>query len=141
MNLSVDDAKAQAKALRQALQTARTSVSHAQALELVAKQHGARDWNTLHARLSQRNAPPELALGDLVSGKYLGQAFSGQIIALSGPSHLRQIEIKLDKPIDTVTFDSFSNWRHRIRGTLGENGESHRKTSDGNPQLVVVKKA
>lgn len=141
MNLTVDDAKAQAKALRQALQTAGTSVSLAQALELVAKQHGARDWNTLHARLSQRNAPPELALGDLVSGQYLGQMFSGQIIALSGPTHLRQIEIKLDKPIDTVTFDSFSNWRHRIRGTLGENGESLRKTSDGNPQLVVVKKA
>lgn len=138
-HLSIETAKTQAKALRQALQATGTIVNHAQALELIARQHGARDWNTLNARLSQRNAPTELALGDHVSGQYLGQVFKGNIIALSGPAHLRQIEIKLDNPIDTVRFESFSNWRHRIRGTLGEDGQSHRKTSDGVPQLVVAK--
>lgn len=138
-DLSLETAKTQAKALRQALQAKGAVVTHAQALELIAQQHGARDWNTLHARLARRNAPPELALGDTVSGQYLGQTFNGRIIGLSGPEHLRQIEIKLDHPIDTVRFDSFSNWRHRIRGTLGENGQSHRKTSDGVPQLIVEK--
>lgn len=138
-DLSLETAKTQAKALRQALQAKGAVVTHAQALELIAQQHGARDWNTLHARLARRNAPPELALGDTVSGQYLGQAFTGRIIGLSGPEHLRQIEIKLDHPIDTIRFDSFSNWRHRIRGTLGENGQSHRKTSDGVPQLIVEK--
>ena len=138
---SLEAAKTQAKALRQALQTTGMAVSHAQALEMVARQHGARDWNTLHARLSQRNAPPEFALGDPVSGHYLGQAFTGRITALSGPTGFRQIEIKLDEPVDTVRFESFSNWRHRIRGTLCETGQSHRKTSDGTPHLIVVKAA
>lgn len=134
---TLDAAKAQAKALRQALQAQGTVVSHAQALELVARQHGARDWNTLHARLTQRNAPPDLALGRRVAGRYLGQAFTGEIVALSGPDGYRHVEIKLDKPVDTVRFESFSNWRHRIRGTLDEEGRSHSKTSDGTPHLIV----
>jgi hypothetical protein len=49
------------------------------------------------------------------------------------------VEIKLDQPIDTVRFPSFSNWRHRIRGTLDVDGRSHRKTSDGTPHLIVEK--
>jgi len=116
-----------------------TVVKVAHALELVARQHGARDWNTLHARLSQRNAPPELALGDRVTGRYLGQAYSGEIVALSGPAGYRNVEIALDQPIDTVRFASFSNWRSRIRGTLGQDGRSHRRTSDGIPHLTVEK--
>lgn len=136
---SLDTVKAQAKALRQALQAGDTVVSHAQALELIARQHGARDWNTLHARLTQQNAPPELALGDRVTGYYLGQAYTGEIVALSGPARHRHVEIKLDQPVDTVRFESFSNWRHRIRGTLDVDGRSHRKTSDGAPHLIVEK--
>lgn len=136
---SLDTVKTQAKALRQALQAEGTAVSHAQALELVARQHGARDWNTLHARLSHRNAPSDLALGARVVGHYLGQAYSGEIVALSGPSGHRHVEIALDQPIDTVRFDSFSNWRHRIRGTLIKDGRSPRRTSDGTPHLTVEK--
>lgn len=136
---TLDEAKAQAKALRAALQAQGTAISHGQALELVARQHGARDWNTLHARLALRNAPPELALGDRVRGRYLGQPFAGRVIGLSGPAAHREIEIHLDHPIDTVRFESFSNLRHRIRGTIDASGRSHRKTSDGAPQLVVEK--
>jgi len=135
--LSLDTVKAQARALRQALQADGMPVSHAKALELIAHQYGARDWNTLHARLTRRNAPSEIALGDRVTGFYLGQAYSGEIIAVSGPATHRQVEIKLDRPIDTVRFDSFSNWRHQIRGTVDAYGCSLRKTSDGRPQLVV----
>ena len=136
---SLDIIKAQAKALRQALQAKGTTVSHSQALELVARQHGARDWNTLHAWLGQRNAPPGLALGDRVTGRYLGQAYIGKIVALSGTTRHRHVEIALDQPIDTVRFDSFSNWRSRIRGTLREDGTSLRKTSDGVPHLTLEK--
>lgn len=136
---SLDTVKTQAKALRQALQAGGTVISHAQALELIARQHGARDWNTLHARLTQRNAPSDLALGDRVAGSYLGQAYAGEIVALSGPVGHRQVDIKLDQPVDTVRFESFSNWRYRIRGTLDIEGRSHRKTSDGAPQLIVEK--
>lgn len=136
---SLDAVKAQAKALRQALQAGGTVVSHAQALELIARQHGARDWNTLHARLPRQSSPPELAFGDRVAGFYLGQAYTGEIVALSGPAGHRQVEIRLDQPIDTVRFESFSNWRHRIRGTLDLDGRGHRRTSDGKPQLTVKK--
>ncbi|MBK5923699.1 hypothetical protein CCR90_07845 [Rhodovulum sulfidophilum] len=137
--LSLDTVKAQAKALRQALRAAGTVIGHAQALELIAKQHGARDWNTLHARLTRQNAPPDLALGDRVDGFYLGQACTGEIVALSGPAGHRQVEIRLDQPIDTVRFESFSNWRHRIRGTMDMDGRSYRRTSDGTPHLTVNK--
>nr|WP_321510727.1 glyoxalase superfamily protein [uncultured Celeribacter sp.] len=136
---SIEAIKTQAKALRQALQAQGTAVSHAQSLELVARQHGARDWNTLHARLIQRNAPPELALGDRVTGQYLGQTYRGKVVSLSGPATHRKVEIALDQPVDTVRFDSFSNWRHRIRGTVGEDGRSARKTSDGTPHLTIEK--
>lgn len=136
---TLETVKAQAKALRQALQAEGTLISHARSLELVARQHGARDWNTLHARLTQRNAAPALALGDRVQGRYLGQAYSGKIVALSGPATHRTVEIALDRPIDTVRFDSFSNRRLRIRGTIGKEGCSPRKTSDGAPQLSVEK--
>lgn len=134
---SLDTIKTQARALRKALEAAGRPVSHSQALELIARQHGARDWNTLRARLTQRNAPPELALGDRVTGHYLGQPFSGRIIALSGPASHRQLSITLDSPIDTVRFESFSNWRTQIRGTVDAEGRSPRKTSDGVPQLIV----
>lgn len=134
---SLETVKAQAKALRLALEAKGTVVSHAQSLELIARQHGARDWNTLHARLSHRRAPTELALGAKVTGHYLGQPYSGKIVSLSGPAGHRCVEIALDQPVDTIQFDSFSNWRHRIRGTLGKDGRSARRTSNGTPHLTV----
>ena len=135
--MTIDDAKAQAKSLRAALQAQGTAVSHAQALELIARQHGARDWNTLHARLALRNSPPELALSDRVHGSYLGQSFTGRIIGLSGPASHRHISIRFDVPVDVVRFESFSNLRRQISATINERGRSHRHTSDGEPQLIV----
>jgi hypothetical protein len=129
--------KAQAKALRQALAASGISVSHAQSLELIAQQYGARDWNTLSARLGHRDTPAELALGARVKGHYLGQPYTGEIVSISGPSGHRSVEIVLDEPIDTVRFDSFSNWRRRIRGAVDKYGRSTRKTSDGTPHLIV----
>jgi hypothetical protein len=135
---TLETAKAQAKTLRQALRDAGTAVSHAQALELVARQYGARDWNTLHARLAGRNGPSPLALGTRVTGHYLGQAYRGKIVGLSGREEHRRVEIDLDQPVDTVRFDSFSNWRRRISGTIGTDGRSMRCTSDGAPHLTVT---
>ena len=135
--MTIDEAKAQAKALRAALQAQGNAVSHAQALELIARQRGAKDWNTLHARMAMRNAPPELALGDRVGGHYLGQAFADRVVGLSGPSTHRQIEIRFDHPVDVVPFESLSNVRNQIRSVIDEKGRSHRHTSDGVPQLIV----
>lgn len=137
--MTIDEAKAQAKTLRAALQVQGNAISHAQALELVARQHGAKDWNTLHARLALRNAPPELGLGDRVHGRYLGQAFTGRVVGISGPSSHRQIEIRFDHPVDVIQFESFSNMRSQIRSVIDESGRSHRHTSDGQPQLIVVR--
>lgn len=133
---SVSEAKSKAKALREALVEQGTRISHAQALELVAHQNGARDWNTLHARLS-RAEPRTLQLGDKVRGKYLGQSFIGRIVALSKVGLNLNVSIQLDAPIDTVRFESFSNMRRRIRGAIGPDGRSEQETSDGLPVLVI----
>ena len=135
--MTVDDAKSEAKALRAARRAEGVAISHAEALELVAHAHGAKDWNTLHARLALRNTPPPLTLGDRVRGRYLGQAFTGRIIGLSGPVSRREIEIRFDAPVDVVTFASFSNLRRQVKATIDETGRSHGQTSDGVAQLVV----
>ncbi len=133
---SISEAKSQAKSLRDALVGQGTRISHAQALELVAHQNGARDWNTLHAKLS-RPEPQALQLNDEVRGKYLGQAFTGRIVALSKVGLSLNVSLQLDAAVDTVRFESFSNMRRRIRGVVGPDGRSLQKTSDGVPQLVI----
>lgn len=135
--MTIDDAKHQAKALRAALAQKGTAISHSEALELIARQHGARDWNTLHARLARHEPRAELTLGEQVRGRYLGQPFAGQIIGLSGSVKHRHISIRFDMPVDVVSFESFSNLRRQIRATIDEHGRSHRNTSDGQPQLIV----
>jgi hypothetical protein len=53
---SRDVLKSQAKALRADMATRGTPISHAQALETVAHQWGARDWNTLAAQADKVSA-------------------------------------------------------------------------------------
>jgi len=60
--LSVTDLKDQAKRLRGALEGAGNPVSHSQALELVSRQNGYRDWNTAAASAEQD--------GGSLSGQY-----------------------------------------------------------------------
>jgi hypothetical protein len=133
---SLSEAKSKAKALRGAFVAQGARISHAQALELVAHRHGARDWNTLHARLS-RAGPQPPKLGDQVRGRYLGQAFTGRIVALLVTGLDLNVAIQLDLPVDTVSFDSFSNMRRRIRGVVGPDGRSAQRTSDTLPVLVI----
>jgi hypothetical protein len=45
------DAKAMAKSLRDSLATRSVLISHSECLEIVAKQFGLADWNTLSAKL------------------------------------------------------------------------------------------
>lgn len=130
--------KAQAKRLRADLAAQGNAISHAQALELVAHQEGARDWNTLRA-LAARPANRPLAVGDRVAGQYLGQAFTGYVHGLTrthGSDHAR-ITLHFDTPVDVVKFDSFSAFRQRVSATITNQGRSVQKTSDGQPQLIV----
>ncbi|MGI5186962.1 glyoxalase superfamily protein [Promicromonospora sp. CA-289599] len=51
MNLTLDEAKTAARALRRTLAATDVSISHGRALEIVAAQLGFVDWNTASARL------------------------------------------------------------------------------------------
>ncbi|KQV63994.1 glyoxalase superfamily protein [Rhizobium sp. Root1220] len=137
---AIDELKAQAKRLRQAMETRGTAVSHSTALELVAQQHGVRDWNTLTALSSKPNADPVtlLSVGSQVRGRYLNQPFSGKVLALAETGGgLHKITIHFDEPVDVVTFDSFSAFRQRVSAQIDGSGASPRKTSNGLPQLIL----
>lgn len=128
--------KAQAKRLRETLALTGLRVAHAQALEMIAHQHGLRDWNTLRASVTARPAP--LGVGHRVQGHYLNQRFEGVIkglTTLAGGD--RRIVIRFDDPVDVVRFDSFSSLRRQITAVIGPDGRSARKTSDGVPHLVL----
>ena len=128
--------KAQAKRLREKLRSTGVDLSHAQSLELVAHQHGVRDWNTLRAMAGNRM---HLRVGGRVKGTYLGQSFTAEIRGLTvlGDGEHRRITLQFDAPVDVVTFDSFSSFRQRVSGEVGWDGRSTRRTSNGEPQLVV----
>ena len=133
---SLDTLKAQAKRLRAALAEDGDFISHSEALELLAKQLGYRDWNTLHAEPGKRRRP--LQVGDRVSGFYLGKPFTGEIIAAHALSAgRRRLTVTFDEAIDVVSFESFSAFRRRVTAVVGEDGASIQKTSNGRPQMEL----
>ena len=138
---SIDELKAHAKRLRQAMADRGTPLSHSAALELVAQQHGVRDWNTLFATASRPNLPvaARIGVGSRIRGRYLDQPFTGEVLALRvlPGSGLYKITIHFDEPVDVVTFESFSAFRRRINAQIDEQGVSPRKTSNGLPHLVL----
>jgi hypothetical protein len=136
---ALETLKAQARRLRQSLTAEGNFITHSEALELLAHQHGFRDWNTLHAAAGNRPATP-LALGAHITGHYLGQAFKGEIIALASldhGSHYR-LTIEFDEPVDVVSFDSFSAFRKRVNCTVAANGRSPALTGNSEPQMVIA---
>jgi hypothetical protein len=138
---SHDELKMQARRLRQAMTDRGSPISHSAALELVAQQHGARDWNTLSALAARPNLPPvgRISVGDHVRGRYLNQPFTGRILALQElpGSGQYKLTIHFDEPVDVVTFESFSAFRQRINAQVDEHGVSPRRTSNGLPHLVL----
>lgn len=136
--LSLPDLKIQAKSLRAALAATGQQISHSQSLELMAKQHGFRDWNTLHARVGNA-LKPSFALGQRVQGSYLGQRFLGEIIGIRAmASETRYgLTIRFDTPIDVITFEGMSNFRSQVKAVVNADGVSLEKTSDGQPHLKV----
>ncbi len=136
---SLEVLKQQAKRLRAGLADDGDFISHSESLELIARQFGFRDWNTLHA--SAGNRPPKTRYfpGARVRGRYLGQTFAGEIIAAQSMNQHTRLSIKFDEPVDVVTFDSFSAYRSRINATVNASGVTAAKTSNGEPQLVIEK--
>lgn len=134
---SMMEAKDQAKRLRRTLAEKGTQIGHAQSLELVAHQHGFRDWNTLFAAIANR--PPKTWVpGDRVSGRYLSRPFEATVIAAAIDSPgWTALELDLDEAVDVVTSEEFSNYRKRIRGVIGPKGYSQERTVDGKPHLEI----
>lgn len=138
-HLSIDELKTQAKALRQSMAQEGHVMSHSKSLEVLAKQLGYRDWNTLSAIVGN-NYAFTYALGEAVRGTYLGQPFEGEIIGIRKVPNKQRfgVTIKFDVPVDVVKFDGMSNFRSRINIVVNKNGVSDDKTSDGQPHLKLV---
>ena len=139
---TMEGAKAQARTLRAALAAEGREVGHSQALELVAKSHGFRDLNMLHAAIGNGPVPP-VGMGQVVEGRYLKQRFLGEVTGIRQLSEGRysegryEVTLHFDEPVDVVTFDSFSNFRTRVSKVVGPDGRSFDVTSDGVPHLVI----
>lgn len=135
---SIDALKQQAKRLRAGLDKDGDFLTHSESLELIAKQYGFRDWNTLHAAAGNRPPIQRFHLGARVKGRYLGQPFTGEVISLRSmpPDHLR-VTLKFDQPVDVVSFESFSAFRSRVSAVINAEGVTAEKISGGAPQLVM----
>ncbi|MFS2317187.1 glyoxalase superfamily protein [Maricaulis sp. D1M11] len=131
--------KQQARQLRSALEQEGNFISHAEALELLARQLGFRNWNTLHAASGNRPLEPYW-LGQTLSGTYLGQPFTGEVIAVRKLNGGKRYDVTFhfETPVDVVTFDSFSAYRQRVTCTLDEAGQSFATTSNGRPHMKVT---
>lgn len=138
---SIAAAKAQAKALRRGLAQLGREISHGQALELVAEQSGARNWNVLHASLTQASSErPEtirFGLGTHLSARYMGVACAGRIVALAQVGPYQRVTLRLDRPVSPVHLDAISVERRQIRAVIGPDGVSKQRRSDGTPHLVL----
>lgn len=128
--------KAQAKTLRKDLAARGQTITHAVALETVAHQWGARDWNTL---VATAGTPAEgWSPGDRISGRYLGHPFTGVVkAARQASSGFWSLTLRFDAAIDVVASAHFSSFRRQVNATVNTQGHSPQKTSDGQPHLVV----
>lgn len=133
---SRDTLKQQAKRLRSDLAARGQSMSHAQALETIAHQWGARDWNTLNAMAAQVH--PGWAPGQRVTGRYLGHRFAGVIkAARQSANGYWALTLRFDDAIDVVASTQFSAFRRQVTATVNAQGHSPQKTSDGQPHMVL----
>ena len=133
---SRDVLKAQAKRLRADMAARGQTLSHSEALEAIAHQWGARDWNTLAARSD--TAHPGFAPGLRVTGRYLGHAFAGVVRAARLASNgYWSLTLRFDDPIDVVTSDMFSSLRRQVNTTVSPAGISPQRTSNGQPHTVL----
>lgn len=134
---SRDVLKGHARKLRDTLACAGTPLSHSAALEHLAHQWGYRDWNTLSDAASH-SARRAWTLGQRISGRYLGHAFTGTVKAVrrKGPDHV-ELTIAFDAPVDVVTSPRFSALRGQVSCTIGATGCTVEKTSDGRPHVVL----
>jgi hypothetical protein len=134
---SLETLKTQAKRLRVDLDAGGQKIGHGRSLELLAHQHGYKDWNTFHAAIDNQTPSCPVMVGQRVRGAYLGQLFQGVVTGIQSLTHADRFRVTLsfDEPVDVVTFESFSNFRSRVSCVIDRDGETLEKTSNGQPQL------
>ena len=131
----VSQLKAEARALRSA---ATSPMTHSQSLEAVAHRHGLADWNTARARAGAEQAPVPV-VGQFIEATYLGHPVTGRFHAVRrmGPSGSHRVVIDLDQPVNVSAFEGMDVIRRRLQATIGPDGATVEKTSDGVPHLQV----
>lgn len=136
---TVESAKAHAKRLRASLNKAGTEISHSKALELVAEQHGYRDWNTLHAAIGNMPPGPPVSVGQTVVGAYLGKPFRGEVLGVRsmGQHELYRVTLRFEEPVNVSAFESFEVLRRQVSANIDRNGTTTEKTSNGLPQMTL----
>lgn len=137
---SIQTLKSEAKILRQERAAAGAPIAHGQALEEVARSHGYRDWNTASAILPERVAIP-VQVGQRVKGTYLSRPFAGIVVGLQLLADMQHYEVtvKFDKPVNVSKFASMVIERQRVRATIGLDGVSMARTSDGEPHMRIAR--
>lgn len=130
------DFKHQARRLRQALSEEGIAISHGKALDLVARQSGTRDWNTLAANGSKVEAASvqddtaPYRVGQRITGLFHTTPFDARIIAVEEtikPDFWR-ITLQFDPAIDVAVSPNLSMLRRRVTAVVGTDGKSRRLT-------------
>jgi len=130
--------KAQAKRLRAAMAEKNTPLTHAMALEAVARQWGYRDWNTLSAK-AHASAAVGWHVGQAVTGAYLGHEFTGRLKAVrAATGGFWYLTVVFDTPVDVVESAAFSAFRKQVNVVLGETGVTRERLSNGTPHMRLV---
>ncbi|MGI9400993.1 MAG: glyoxalase superfamily protein [Rhizobiaceae bacterium] len=136
---SLQAIKLQAKRLRSALAEKGLPISHGRSLEIQANKHGYKNWNAIRAAIGNEEPTSPVAQGQIVNGKYLGQNFKAEVLAIQAYSDTGNFRatFRFDDPVDVVSFDSFSSYRKQVSCFIDRSGKTHEKTSDGNPHLSL----
>lgn len=130
--------KAEARLLREERAGAGEPITHGAALEMVARAHGFRDWNTARAALPERVATP-VQVGERVHGTYLGQPFKGLVIGMNLMTDMQhyQVTVKFDDPVNVSRSKLFDAFRQRVTATVDVYGVTPARTGDGHPQMRI----
>ena len=133
MKFTISELKMMAKGLR-----SQREIGHSNSLEILAKQLGFRNWNTLSAKAASNK--PQWALGARVSGAYLGQAFEGKLVAVRayGDERHHAITVQFDKPVEVAELGPYTATRIRVSAVIDDEGKTFEKTSNGKPHMLIT---
>jgi hypothetical protein len=133
---TTNDYKTQARRLRDALVAQGVTLSHSGALELVARQNGVRDWNTLSAAEPKTTEAADgrprapFQVGTRVRVTVHGAETQGRLIGVEETikPELWRVTLAFDTPVDLSTSRLFKAERRRLTTVVGADGRSRRLT-------------